>query len=88
MILGMLNLTFIIIIIIIIMCRFGPRFPPLTTVYDKELRKLTIETAHELGMDHYIQVYTSHNSLSVCVCVCTMNTIIIIGRCICIYQWP
>ena len=35
--------------------RFGPRFPPMTTAYDKELRKLTHEAAAELKMSDFIQ---------------------------------
>ena len=53
-----------------IMCslyRFGPRFPPLSTAYDKDLRQLAIETAHELGMSHYIQVQLSAYIIIVCV---------------------
>ena len=35
--------------------RFGPRFPPMTTAYDKELRKLTHESAAELKMSDFVQ---------------------------------
>ena len=37
------------------MCRFGPRFPALTSAYDKQLRKLVHEAAAELGMTPYLQ---------------------------------
>ena len=36
--------------------RLGPRFPPLTAAYDKQLRQLAMQTAHELGMSDYIRV--------------------------------
>lgn len=39
----------------IALCRFGPRFPALTSAYDKQLRKLVHEAAAELGMTHYLQ---------------------------------
>lgn len=37
-------------------CRFGPRFPALTSAYDKVLRKLAQQAAEELGMSEYVQV--------------------------------
>lgn len=37
-------------------CRFGPRFPALTSAYDKVLRKLAQQAAEELGMSQYVQV--------------------------------
>lgn len=37
-------------------CRFGPRFPALTSAYDKVLRKLAQQTAEELGMSQFVQV--------------------------------
>lgn len=36
--------------------RFGPRFPALTTAYDKGLRELAQQTAKELGMSQFVQV--------------------------------
>jgi purine-nucleoside phosphorylase len=35
--------------------RFGPRFPALTTAYDKQLRQLILRTAQELGMGQYMR---------------------------------
>lgn len=37
-------------------CRFGPRFPALTSAYDKSLRKLAQQAAEELGISEYVQV--------------------------------
>ena len=38
-----------------LICRFGPRFPSITSAYDRELRKLAAETGKELGMEDFIQ---------------------------------
>ena len=39
-----------------LMCdRFGPRFPSITSAYDRELRKLATDTGKELGMEDFIQ---------------------------------
>jgi purine-nucleoside phosphorylase len=35
--------------------RFGPRFPALTSAYDKSLRQLAKQTAEELGMSAYVK---------------------------------
>ena len=39
----------------LVFCRFGPRFPSITSAYDRELRKLAAETGKELGMEDFIQ---------------------------------
>ena len=35
--------------------RFGPRFPSITSAYDRELRKLAADTGKELGMEDFMQ---------------------------------
>ena len=39
----------------IILCRFGPRFPAMTTAYDRELRRFAKQVAFDLGMDSFIR---------------------------------
>ena len=34
--------------------RFGPRFPPMSSAYDNELRQTTLEAAKELNMCHEV----------------------------------
>ena len=37
------------------MHRFGPRFPSITSAYDRELRKLAADTGKELGMENFMR---------------------------------
>ena len=42
-------------VLFVILCRFGPRFPAMTTAYDRELRRFAKQAAFDLGMDSFIR---------------------------------
>ena len=40
---------------VLISHRFGPRFPSITSAYDRELRKIAADTGKELGMEEFMR---------------------------------
>ena len=39
----------------LVFLRFGPRFPSITSAYDRELRKLAADMGKELGMEDFMR---------------------------------
>lgn len=40
---------------VLLLLRFGPRFPPMSGVYDKDLRKLAFDICKRMGVTQFVQ---------------------------------